>query len=80
MKCGMACRCGWEGRGPHPCHGWFYNCDNPGTPRYVTRSVGIAGARLKVGAYRTFACDECWGAFLRSQLGTNKPGGSSCRS
>ena len=59
----MTCRCGHTGTGPHPCHGRLYTCRQPATSRYVGTSACLAGAQPKSGAYRTWACDECWRAF-----------------
>lgn len=56
-----ACRCGHSGDGPHPCHFNGYTCRAPATSRFIaTPGTSLAGMQMKVGAYETFACDECW--------------------
>jgi len=58
-----ACRCGWDGEGEHPCHGDAYQCRKPATERLVTYPTCLAGMQMKLGAYKTWACDECWREF-----------------
>ena len=59
------CRCGYNGEGDHPCHGNGYACRKPATRRfYSPRMVGLAGMQFKVQMTDTWACDECWQAFL----------------
>ena len=63
----QGCRCGWDGKGDHPCHGKGYTCGKPGTPRFVTYLTCLAGVQPKVGAYDTIACDECWEDYKRTR-------------
>jgi hypothetical protein len=56
----IACRCGWNGEGDHPCHGNGYRCRKPAQIRFITYPTALAGMQLKLDAYETFACDECW--------------------
>ncbi len=62
----VACRCGWDGKGEHPCHARAYTCTNPGTARYYEphKMYSLAGAMPKISAVQTYACDECWSAFI----------------
>lgn len=65
-----ACRCGYDGTGPHPCHGRAYSCRKPATERfYNIKLATLAGAQLKVGADQTWACDECWARYRPSDGG-----------
>lgn len=61
----MTCRCGWDGAGDHPCH----RChQRPGTSRlYNPHITCLAGVQMKLGAYETWGCDECWSAFKARQ-------------
>ena len=60
------CRCGWNGMGEHPCHNNGYTCRKPAKIRFIsTGPVALPGMQLKVGAYDTYACDECWREFSR---------------
>jgi hypothetical protein len=60
------CRCGYKGEGPHPCHARLYACGKPGTPRFVCLGPAhLAGMQPKFSAYETYACDECWQAYLK---------------
>lgn len=66
------CRCGHPTAStdvPHPCHGKGYTCRAPATSRLVAAPTCLAGAQMKLGAYETWACDECWEWFkgLRAQ-------------
>lgn len=55
------CRCGHDGKGPHPCHAVGYTCRKPATQRfYNARPVALAGVQMKFQATNTWACDECW--------------------
>jgi len=71
------CRCGHEAHAvgstatPHPCHGKGYTCPNqPTKPRFVsTGPAALAGMQMKVGAYQTFACDECWDSWTKEPHG-----------
>ena len=60
-------RCGWDGKGEHPCHWDAYTCRKPAKARYVGRLTCLAGVQMKMGAYQTFACDEHWEAFKKEQ-------------
>lgn len=60
----MSCRCGRATETEHPCHGDGYTCPNPGTRRVLTYPTCLAGAQFKLGAYETWACDECWATHL----------------
>jgi hypothetical protein len=56
-----SCRCGHSGEGPHPCHFAGYSCRAPASARFVAvPGASLAGVQMKVSAYETFACDECW--------------------
>ena len=58
------CRCGHEDGDPHPCHGRAYTCRKPATHRiYAPYVTCLAGVQMKLGAYDTWACDECWSEF-----------------
>lgn len=57
------CRCGYTGEGPHPCRGKEYRCKKPATSRFVAQPTCLAGAQMKLQAYETWACDECWAEF-----------------
>lgn len=59
------CRCGWNGKGQHPCHGKRYTCRNPGISRlyYPHSRFSLAGTQLKFSMRETFACEECWKSF-----------------
>lgn len=59
------CRCGWDGKGDHPCHGLAYTCRKPATLRFYMPSwkFSLAGAQLKFSVTETWACDECWVGF-----------------
>lgn len=56
-----ACRCGWDGRGDHPCH----RCHAaPGTLRfYSPYLVPLSGMQMKFEVRDTNACDPCWEFF-----------------
>lgn len=60
----MVCRCGWDGEGSHPCHYNGYACRRPAQRRLIGYPTALAGTQMKVGAYETFACDECWAEHL----------------
>ena len=57
-----ACRCGFSGEGPHPCHGKGYSCGNSGATRrfYNARPACLAGVQMKLTVDETWACDSCW--------------------
>lgn len=58
------CRCGWDGKDFHPCHGRGYTCRQPAKARiYNPQPVTLAGQSMKVSVEQTFACDECWEYF-----------------
>lgn len=58
------CRCGYDGTGPHPCHGQGYTCRRPATQRiYNQRPAHLAGVQLKLSVDITWACDDCWAKF-----------------
>lgn len=60
------CRCGHGGVGDHPCHARGYSCRRPAQHRiYAPYLACLAGAQFKLGAYDTWACDECWGEFTK---------------
>jgi hypothetical protein len=61
------CRCGFIGEDTdHPCHGHNYTCSKPGIPRFaVTGPANVAGNQMKMSAYQTFSCDECWEAYQK---------------
>ncbi len=65
----MACRCGHDGAGAHPCHANGYQCRKPAKQRFVTRVAALAGAQAKFAASDTWACDECWTAFCAQKGG-----------
>lgn len=60
-----ACRCGWDGKGDHPCHGRAYECKKPGKERFYNTGApfSLAGAQMKFVVSQTIACDECWAEF-----------------
>jgi hypothetical protein len=71
------CRCGHPdgSTDPHPCHARGYTCGQPAQQRiYLTDPSGIAlaGVQLKFGGYTTWACDDCWKAYIRRR--TTTPG------
>jgi hypothetical protein len=58
------CRCGYDGVGPHPCHGDGYTCGRPAEFRlYDVRPVALAGMTFKLQGTDTWACDACWEKF-----------------
>lgn len=59
------CRCGWDGKGDHPCHGKGYTCRKPAKERFYEshKLYALAGMQLKMSMLRTFGCDECWKEF-----------------
>lgn len=61
----LPCRCGWDGTGDHPCHGFAYTCRKASSPRYYapTMMFALAGAQMKISAVLTHACDDCWRDF-----------------
>lgn len=63
------CRCGHDIKSEeqHPCHGLAYACKKPATSRFVTYPVCVAGGQPKLGAYETWACDECWEQFKKEK-------------
>lgn len=68
------CRCGHDGNGPHPCHMSVYSCRKPATQRfYNPRPVALAGVQMKLEMDETWACDECWAAFLALVQNEKKP-------
>lgn len=59
-----SCRCGWDGDGPHPCHGDGYRCRAPAERRYyVPGPASLAGVQMKLSMAETWACDACWARF-----------------
>lgn len=62
----MACRCGHEGEGEHPCHGEDYTCRKP-AKRYfydgTSLRFALAGMQMKLSVSDTWACDGCWAWF-----------------
>lgn len=61
----MTCRCGHTGSEPHPCHGDGYRCRKPALRRFTqTGPHALAGMQLKFSMRETWACDECWAAYL----------------
>ena len=67
-----ACRCGWDGKGHHPCHGFAYTCRQPSTQRfYDPQPVGLAGVQMKLQVKDTWSCDPCWERF-QVELAANK--------
>lgn len=63
----MTCRCGWDGTGEHPCHGFRYQCRRPAKARFYEphRRYSLAGAQAKASMVETFSCDECWERFKK---------------
>ena len=62
----MKCRCGWEGKGDHPCHKNRYTCKAPAKQRfYNPKATALAGMQLKFEVRDTWACDECWEDFSK---------------
>lgn len=61
---GLKCRCGWNGKKEHPCHGMTYTCRKPGTERFVRTNACLSGTQTKFGVYITYACDLCWESYL----------------
>ena len=56
----MICRCGYDGTGPHPCHGMGYTCRRPAKLRlYNAKPSALAGVQMKLVVTETWACDEC---------------------
>ena len=49
-----ACRCGWTGDGPHPCHADGYQCRKPAERR----------DHDLLATTSTWACDACWAEIL----------------
>lgn len=61
------CRCGHTGMPEeHPCHGRGYTCRKEAAPRLVAYTTALAGMQLKLGAYQTWACDECWADYTKT--------------
>jgi hypothetical protein len=61
------CRCGHAGDGVHPCHWNGYACRKPAKRRFYALPMGsysLAGCQPKVAASETWACDECWRAYV----------------
>lgn len=65
----MACRCGHDGEGEHPCHANGYQCRKPAKRRFIASPAALAGVQLKLAATDTWACDECWLAFKEQKGG-----------
>lgn len=61
------CRCGHVGGDPHPCHGQAYKCRKPASRRFMAYPTCLSGVQMKLGAYETWACDECWEAFKKER-------------
>jgi hypothetical protein len=56
-----ACRCGWDGKGEHPCHWGAYTCRKPAKQRFYGAHLAcLAGMQPKLGIHETWACDEHW--------------------
>lgn len=62
------CRCGHVGGEPHPCHGAKYTCRKPATRRFIAYPTALAGMQPKLGAYETWACDDCWMRFRQRKV------------
>lgn len=59
------CRCGYDGRGDHPCHANAYSCKKSAKIRfYNPQRVALAGFQLKVQMTDSWACDDCWCKFV----------------
>ena len=57
------CRCGHDGAGEHPCHGFAYSCRASARFRLIPQPLGtyaLAGMQPKLVARDTWACDACW--------------------
>lgn len=67
------CRCGYDGNGPHPCHGNGYTCRKPAQQRLCSpRFVSLAGNQMKLGVTETWACDACWAEWLKLIPGADR--------
>src|SRR5262249_27302971 len=61
MAASKLCRCGYDGKGPHPCHAQGYKCRQPAQQRfYAGKPAALPGAQVKLEASETWACDACW--------------------
>ena len=65
----MNCRCGYNGEGPHLCHGKAHTCRKPASQRFYNPHItALAGMQMKFGLHDTWACDECWEWFKNEYL------------
>lgn len=58
------CRCGFVDNNTgqsHPCHYANYTCKKPATRRFFgANQASLAGMQMKLSAYETWSCDDCW--------------------
>ena len=60
------CRCGFKGKGTHPCHAKFYDCRQPAKRRFYSQVPIKNNQKIrKSQMLDTWACEDCWTEFKK---------------